>query len=63
MTATVSVLAAVAKELAKQAKDNMPKIREGEELHREWYSDGKYYRETSFDGERVISLFDFRCKE
>jgi hypothetical protein len=58
MSAAVTVLLTVAKELAERAKSNLPKMREGEKIQREWYEAGKYYRETTLG----ISLFDFRQK-
>ena len=51
---------AVAKELAQQAQDSLPRIREGEQVRREWYKNGVYSRETMFDGEIVLSQYDFR---
>ena len=38
----------------------MPKLREGEEIQKEWYENGVYYRETSFDGKTYLSQYDFR---
>lgn len=54
------VLRAIAGELAKRAKDAMPRLREGERILREWYADGVYYREAVLDGESRISQYDFR---
>ena len=50
MSALPSVLLAVAAELANMAKANLPKLNDGEEIRREWYADGMYYRETALDG-------------
>ena len=51
MSSTPAVLLAVATELAEQAKAEMPELRDGERVLREWYRSGVYYRETSFDCE------------
>lgn len=63
MNAAPAVLLAVATELAKQAKSEMPEMREGEEVRREWYEDGVYYRETEVDGKVFQSLYDFRQRK
>ncbi len=63
MTPASAVLFAVAAELAKLAKDSLPEMRAGEELCREWYSDGIYYRETTYSGKKFISQYDFRQRE
>ena len=57
------VLLAVAEELAELAKSNMPKIRNGEKIDREWFQNGVYYRETSYDGEIFRASFDFRQRK
>lgn len=62
-TPTSAVLYAVATELAKLAKDSLPKLRNGEEVLREWYDSGVYYRETSLDGKVFVSQFDFRQRK
>jgi hypothetical protein len=63
MTPASAVLYAVAKELAQTAKDSLPELRDGEQVQREWYADGVYYRETVFNGETFISQYDFRQRE
>lgn len=63
MNAAPAVLLAVATELAKQAKSEMPEMRDGEEVRREWYKDGVYYRETEVDGKVFQSLYDFRQRK
>ena len=63
MTAASAVLFAVATELAKEAQDALPKLRDGESVRREWLEDGIYYRETSYNGENFISQFDFRQRK
>jgi len=60
MNAAVAVLFAVANELAELAKSEMPKLRDGERIQREWYENGIYSRETIFNGEVFISQYDFR---
>ena len=63
MTAASAVLFAVATELAKEAQDALPKLRDGESVRRGWLEDGIYYRETSYNGENFISQFDFRQRK
>ena len=58
-----AVLLAVANELAKQAKSNLPEMREGEKIQSEWYKDGVYYRETVLNGEVFQSQYDFRQRK
>lgn len=55
-TAAAAVLFAVANELAQKAKDNLPELRDGEVIKREWLDNGIYYRETSHG----ISQYDFK---
>ena len=59
-TPTSAVLYAIATE---RAKDSLPKLRNGEEVLREWYDSGVYYRETSLDGKVFVSQFDFRQRK
>lgn len=63
MTAAPAVLLAVAAELAKSAKDSLPKLQEGERIQREWIVDGIYYRETLFNGEVFRSQYDFKQRK
>lgn len=63
MTPVSAALFAVATELAKSAKESLPEMRDGEELRREWYNDGIYYRETAYQGKRFLSQYDFRQRE
>lgn len=63
METVVQVLLSVARELAQRAKAAMPKLREGEKIRREWFSDGVYCRETVFAGEIFLSRYDFRKAE
>ena len=63
MTAASAVLFAVATELAKEAQDALPKLRDGESVRREWLEDGIYYRKTSYNGENFISQYDFRQRK
>lgn len=60
MTGAAASLLAVAKELAQQAVDSLPAIREGEQIQKEWYRNGVYFRETLFNGEIYLSQYDFR---
>ena len=64
MSAVASVfLLSIAKKLAQTAKNSLPKLRDGEQVLREWYADGVYYRETRFNGETFISQYDFQQRE
>lgn len=63
MTAASSVLFAVATELAKEAKDAMPKLKDNESIIREWLEDGIFYRETNCDGKKFLNQFDFRQRK
>ena len=58
MTVVSEVLFAVARELAKQAKDSLPELQDGEKIQREWLDSGIYYRETMLRGETFISQYD-----
>ncbi len=53
-------LLSVALELAAQAEDNLPELREGESVKREWLADGAFHRETEFEGRKFISSFNFK---
>lgn len=61
--AASAVLFAVATELASQAKDSLPELREGEKVQREWLESGIYKRLTVFEGRTFLSQFDFRQKK
>lgn len=63
MTAASAVLFAVATELANEAKSALPKLRNNEIVRREWLENGIFYRETSYQGKRFISQFDFRQRK
>lgn len=63
MKTAPAVLLAIANELAKQAKAEMPKMNEGETLLREWYKDGIYCRETTLDGQVFHNQYDFRQRK
>lgn len=63
MTAAPEVLLAIAAELAKSAKESLPKLRDGERIQREWLADGIYYRETLFNGEVFRSQYDFKQRK
>lgn len=55
-----TVLLAVAKELAAQARDSLPELLDGEQIQREWYESGVYSRETVLNGETFLSQYDFK---
>ena len=59
----IEVLRAVASELAKEAKENLPELRDGEKIQREWLKNGVYYRETSLQGETYQASYDFRQRK
>lgn len=59
----VAVLYAVAEELAQQAKESMPKLRENEKIRKEWLENCVYYRETTLDGKIYRSQYDFRQRK
>lgn len=63
MTTAPTVLLAVASELAKLAESEMPELREGERIQREWYENGVYYRETLLGSEVFRSQYDFRQRK
>lgn len=63
MSVISTVLFTIATELAKQAKDSMPEIRDGEIIQREWYEDGIYYRETTLNDKVFQSQYDFRKRK
>ncbi len=63
MTAAPAVLLAVAAELAKSAKESLPKLQDGERIQREWLADGVYYRETLLNGEVFRSQYDFKQRK
>ncbi len=63
MSVLSTVLFTIATELAKQAKDSMPEIRDGEIIQHEWYEDGIYYRETTFNGKVFQNQYDFRKRK
>lgn len=56
-------LFAVANELAKLARESLPKLRNTEMINHEWLSDGVYYRETAFNGRVYQASFNFKCRQ
>lgn len=62
MSGPAASLLAIVNELAEQAKNSLPNIREGEQIRREWYKNGVYSRETLLDGEVFLSQYDFRSR-
>lgn len=63
MITAISVLLAVAAELADLAKASMPELSGGERIVREWISDGIFYRETALGVETHLYQFDFRQRK
>lgn len=61
--AVSAVFMAIAKELSQQAKANMPEMREGEVIRREWYRDGIYSRETVYQDAVFLSEYNFRQRK
>jgi len=56
MKAMISVLRTVAAELAYKAKSQLPELKEGEEIKKEWFDSGIFYRETT------QGLYQYRFK-
>lgn len=54
------VLLAVATELSELAKTNMPALRTGEMIQREWLKNAIFYRETNLDEQTYIAQFSFK---
>ena len=54
-----SVLLAIATELSELAKTSLPKLRKGEHVQREWLENATLYRETTLDGQKIITQFSF----
>ena len=63
MKTASSVLIAVATELSELAKRELPELRKGEEILREWYENGTYFRETQLNERTFIATFDFRQRK
>ena len=63
VTPAVSVLFAVATELSELAKTSLPSLRKGETVQHEWFEDATFYRETSLNGQKFITQFDFRQRK
>lgn len=63
MNILITVLHAVAEELAKEAISAMPKLNNEERVLREWFENDTFYRETSFNGERNVCKFSFTQRE
>ena len=54
-----SVLLAIAIELSELANNSLPKLRNGETVQREWFKETTLYRETSLNGQKFITQFNF----
>ena len=63
MKTASSVLIAVATELSELAKRELPELRKGEEILREWYENGTNFRETKLNERTFIATFDFRQRK
>lgn len=63
MNPASAVLLAVATELATLARASLPKLHEGEEIRREWYENGVFYRETALDDAIFVCSYDFRQRK
>ena len=55
----IHVLLAVATELSKLVKANLPVLRKGEKVQHEWLKNAVFYRETVWRGQRFIARFHF----
>lgn len=60
MKSASTVLRAIAAELATTAKQNLPKLKEGEKIEKEYLLNGIYVREISFSNRYQ---YDFKQKE
>lgn len=63
MSDRTSILISVANELVAQAKSKMPELRANEEITREWFGGGVFYRETDYENKLFLTEYDFRKKE
>lgn len=63
MNPTSEVLLSIATELASMAKASLPKLNDGERVQREWYENGVFYRETTFNGCIICCQYDFRQRK
>ncbi len=63
MTAAPSVLLAIAKELAEQARSSLQETSEDEIVLREWYENGIFHRETALNGIIFHDQYDFRQRK
>lgn len=63
MNAALAILRAVAEELANEAKANLVIANPDEQIVREWYENGFYYRETISSGAKMLYCYDFRLKK
>ena len=62
MSAPTEILRAIAEEIAKTAKANMP-IQDGETVLREWLENGAYHRESKLNGIIVKCEYDLKLKK
>ena len=60
MKNSLTALIKVATELAELALNNMPKLKKGESIIREWLKDGIYCQERLLDGKTYLAQFDFK---
>lgn len=50
-------------ELATLARASLPKLNNGEEIRREWYENGMFYRETVLGDAIFVCSYDFRQRK
>lgn len=63
MKTASTVLFTVAAELAKLAKEEMPKLQKGEAVIREGLENGVYFRDSIIDGKLFRNQYDFKQRK
>ena len=62
MSTASAVIIAVAEELAKQARNSLPKLQPGERIISEGFDGEAYCRTTEYQGEKTLIRYDLRHK-
>lgn len=63
MKSATAVLRAVVTELLSSVNRSLPKLKDGEVVTKEGLKDGKYFRESIYEGKTLRVEYDFRQKE
>ena len=63
MNSAFWILLRIAEEIAELARSSVPKLRDGEQIKREWLDNGVYYRETVFCGEKFLARFNLKQRK